>query len=99
MQLSAFSHKAALPPLVSFGLSLDQHFKKSIEIAEEILPGERLIMVDEDLKFAASMMVGSRCELKRLRDEAVEATRLLKHTWRPVTVRLRRMQLEGMRPY
>ena len=34
-------------------------------------------MVDEDLKFAASMMVGSRVELKKLRDEAIKAVRLL----------------------
>ena len=31
MQLSAFSHKGALPPLVSFGLSPDQHFEKSMK--------------------------------------------------------------------
>ena len=34
VQLSAFSHKAALPPVVSFGLSPDQHFEKSMKIAE-----------------------------------------------------------------
>ena len=85
VQLSAFSHKAALPPLVSFGLSPDQHFEKSMKIAEGILPTEKAVMVDLDLKFAASMMVGSRSELGRLRDEALKAVRLLKHRWIPVT--------------
>ncbi len=97
VQLRAFSHKAALPPLVSFGLSPDQHFEKSMEIAEGILPTERSVMVDEDLKFAASMMVGSRSELGRLRDEAIKAVRLLKHRWVPVTARLRKAQQEGTR--
>jgi len=62
VQLRAFSHKAALPPLVSFGLSPEQHFEKSLKIAEGILPAERAVMVDEDLKFAAAMMVSSRGE-------------------------------------
>ena len=82
MQLSAFSHKAALPPLVSFGLPPDQHFDMSMKIAEGILPAEKPVMVDEDLKFAAAMMVGSRSELGRLRNEAL---------------RLRRVQQEGIR--
>ena len=51
VQLRAFSHKAALPPLVSFGLSPDQHFEKALEIAEGVLPTEKPVMVDEDLKF------------------------------------------------
>ena len=50
MQLSAFSHKAAPPPLVSFGLPPDQHFDMSMKIAEGILPAEKPVMVDEDLK-------------------------------------------------
>ena len=89
MQLSAFSHKAALPPLVSFSLTPDQHFDMSMKIAEGTLPSERPVMVDEDLKFAAAMMVGSRSELGRLRNEALKAIRLLKHRWQPVTARLR----------
>jgi len=83
--------------LVSFGLSPDQHFEKSIEIAEGILPGEKSVMVDEDLKFAAAMMVGSKCELKQLRDEAIKAIRMLNHRWIPVTARLRKTQQEGIR--
>jgi len=54
----------------------------SMKIAEGILPAEKPVMVDEDLKFAAAMMVGSRSELGRLRNEAL---------------RLRRVQQEGIR--
>jgi hypothetical protein len=97
VQLSAFSHRGALPPLVSFGLSPDQHFEKSMDVAEGILPGERSVMVDEDLKFAASMMASNRDELKGLRDDAINAIKLLKHKWRSVTARLRKEQQHGIR--
>ena len=97
MQLRTFSHKAALPPLISFGLSPDQHFEKSLKLAEGTLPAERSIMVDEDLKFAAAMMVVSRGELGRIREDVIKAVKLLKHRWIPVTARLRQVQQEGIR--
>ena len=97
VQLRAFSHKAALPPLISFGLSPDQHFEKSLKLAEGTLPAERSIMVDEDLKFAAAMMVVSRGELGRIREDVIKAVKLLKHRWIPVTARLRQVQQEGIR--
>ena len=49
------------------------------------------------MKFAASMMVGSRVELKKLRDEAIKAFRLLKCRWLSVTARLRKAQSKGIR--
>ena len=97
MQLRAFCHSAALPPLVSFGLSPDQHFRKALEIAEGALPTEKSVMVDEDLKYAAALMVGDRCELRQLREMALKAVILLKHRWIPVTARLRKIQQEGIR--
>ena len=54
-------------------------------------------MVDEDLKFAAAMMVGREGELERLRDEAIKVVRLLMHRWTPVTARLRKVQQNGIR--
>ena len=68
-----------------------------MKIAEGILPAENPIMVDDDLKFAAAMMVGSRSELGQLRNDALKAVRLLKHRWKPVTAKLRKMQQEGIR--
>ena len=44
-----------------------------MEIAEGALPTEKSVMVDEDLKYAAAMMVGDRCELRQLRDMALKA--------------------------
>ena len=86
-----------MPPLVSFGLSPDQHFERSMKIAERTLPSERSVMMDEDLKFAAAMMVGRRVELKKLRDEAIKAVRLLKCRWLSITARMRKAQSEGIR--
>ena len=97
VQLSAFSHKGALPPLVSFGLSPDQHFKSSMTIAEGVLPAEKSVMVDEDLKFVTAMMAGHMRELGQLRNEALKAVKTLKQRWRPVTSWLRRSQREGIR--
>ena len=50
VQLCAFSHKAALPPIVSFGLYPDQHFESSLQLAGGTLPSEKAVMVDEDFK-------------------------------------------------
>jgi len=97
VQLRAFSHKAALPPLVSFGLSPDEHFVEAIKIVEGVLPAEKTIMMDEDLKFAAAMMVDSGNKIRQFRDEAIKAVRLLKHRWRSVTAKLREIQQEGIR--
>ena len=93
VQLRAFSHKAALPPLVSLGLSPDEHFVDAIEIvAGAPLPAKEAFMMDEDLKFAAAMTVNSRSKMKQLRDEATKAVSLLKHRWRSVTAKLEEMQ-------
>jgi hypothetical protein len=97
VQLRAFSHSAALPPLVSFGLSPDQHFKKALEMSMGVLPMEMPTMVDEDLRYAASMMTGDKDELRQLRDMALKAVKQLKHRWRPVTARLKQHQQEGVR--
>ena len=48
-----------------------------MKIAQGTLPSERSVMVDEDLKLAAAMMVGSKGDLVRLRDEAIKAVELL----------------------
>ena len=65
VQLRAFSHKAALPPLVSLGLSPDEHFVDAIEIvAGAPLPAKEAFMMDEDFKFAAAMTVKNRSKMK-----------------------------------
>ena len=97
VQMRAFSHRAALPPIVSFGLDPDQHFDRSMRLADGILPSEKAIMMDEDLKFAAFMMVSSKNDLYKLRNETIQAVRQLKHRWRTVTAKLRSVQQTNLR--
>ena len=97
VQLRAFNHKAALPPLVSFGLAPDRHFEEALRIMEGTLPAERSVIMDEDLKFAAAMMARNQGDTRQLREEAIRAVKLLKHRWRSVTSRLRKIQQEGIK--
>lgn len=52
----ALSHKAALPPLVSFGLEMSEHFDKCKDLLREPTPLEQEPVLDDDLKFAAASM-------------------------------------------
>ena len=47
IQLGAFSWKAAPPPLISFGLSSEEHFKEALEVAQRKSPLEGAYAVDE----------------------------------------------------
>eukprot|EP00435_Cladocopium_sp_Y103_P000499 s5266_g1.t1 len=53
-QAGALSHKAALPPLLSFGLAMDEHFHQAEGLLQCPTPLEMPPLVDEDLRYAAS---------------------------------------------
>lgn len=54
-QVGAINHRAALAPLLPFQLLPDhQHFEQALALSIKPLPTERLPMLDEDLRFAAS---------------------------------------------
>ena len=59
-QQGAFSHKTALPPVVPYQLSPDQHFAEALEIGQKPTPIEKESWVDHDLSFAAYMMLTQR---------------------------------------
>jgi len=92
IQLGAMMHKAALPPLVSFGLPAEEHFQRALQRAAKPSPLEVPISLDNDLVFAADMMCTCRDELSEIRQEAITAMKMLKYRWRSVTSRLRKMQ-------
>ena len=92
IQIGAFAHKAAVPPVVSFGLQPDEHFKETRSVAAKPLPNERPCTTDPDLSYAAEMMVARRETITSSRWEAVHAVKQLKHRWRSVTGFLRRKQ-------
>ena len=54
-QAGAHSHRAALPPLLSYGLDPDDHFYQTRVRAQQPLPTEQLPVLDMDLRFAASL--------------------------------------------
>ena len=92
VQIGAFAHKAAVPPVVSFGLQPDDHFSETKKVAAKLLPNERPCATDPDLAYVAEMMVRRRGAITKARWEAVRAVGRLKHRWRSVTGFLRTKQ-------
>lgn len=61
-QARALSHRAALPPLVSFGLEMEEHFAECQRLLHQpIYPFGAATLLDDDLKFAAASMVLHYC--------------------------------------
>ncbi|CAE7396468.1 unnamed protein product [Symbiodinium sp. CCMP2592] len=89
-QAGALSQRAALPPLLSFGLSEVDHFCHSLARLHEPVPTEREPILDPDLRFAADFTAANRTSLRSLRQHAIGAVRELKRRWAPVDVALRR---------
>ncbi|CAE7812806.1 unnamed protein product [Symbiodinium sp. CCMP2592] len=95
-QAGALSQRAALPPLLSFGLSEEDHFCHSLARLHEPVPTEREPILDPDLRFAADFTAANRTSLRSLRQNAIGAVRELKRRWAPVDVALRRFQAPSL---
>ena len=89
--------KTALPQLVSFQLSPDEHFKQALAVSEKPTPLEDMTEDDDDLRFAAHIMCSRPDQLEKYRQESRKAIAELKYRWRPVTSYLRRQQPESTR--
>ncbi|CAE7261262.1 FCPB [Symbiodinium sp. CCMP2592] len=96
-QAGALSGRAALPPLLPFGLSPDEHFERALARGDDPLPTEHPPVLDQDLHFAAAMTVGSLGRLRELRRECVRPLRELKHRWSQVGDHLRKLQTPAVR--
>jgi len=64
------------PPLVSFGLSPDEHFLEAIEIAEGVLPTEKTLMMDRDEAIKAVKLLEHRgrsttAKLREIQQEGI----------------------------
>ena len=98
-QQGAFSHKATLPPLISYQVDKDTHFSRAIQLGKEPSPLEREMLVDDDLEFAADMMCTHAAELGAKREESMQAMEELGRRWQVVDDHLRSHQcasLEGV---
>ena len=92
LQVGASTHRAALPPLLPFGLSVDEHFEQSLHLGTQPLPTELHPVLDADLLFAAEMNAKHRGALRPMRQHAVGALKELKRRWGSVGARLRAHQ-------
>ena len=52
-QVGALNQRAALPPLLSYDLSPDEHFAQALKRGRDLLPTELPAVLDLDLAFAA----------------------------------------------
>ena len=96
-QVGAFNQRAALPPLLPFGLDPDQHFAASCELGRLPLPTEQPAVLDLDLQFAAHINARHRGKLRTMRERAMGVLKELHRRWQPVTSHLRALQSEGIR--
>ena len=86
------SHKAALPPLLSYGLDMEERFQQSKKLLECSLPMEQPPLLDEDLRFAAWASAHLKDSLVAFRKGAVGVLRELKRRLTSVTEHLRSFQ-------
>ena len=91
-QAGAHCHRAALPPLLPFGLSPDEHFEASLLRAQGALPFEALPPIDDDLKFVAEIHRLHRGKLQPMRKKCLGALKELKRRWCKVGKILRHHQ-------
>ncbi|CAE7815841.1 unnamed protein product [Symbiodinium sp. CCMP2592] len=75
-QAGALSQRAALPPLLSFGLSEEDHFCHALARLHEPVPTEREPILDPDLRFAADFTAANRTSLRALRQKAPSLRRV-----------------------
>ena len=78
MKVGAMTHQAALPPLLPFDLTPDEHFAQALERAQYPLPFEDCPVVDKDLQFAAAGYQPDQPPLRAWREHAMGALKELK---------------------
>eukprot|EP00434_Breviolum_minutum_P029334 symbB.v1.2.025947.t1/scaffold2554.1/size89898/9 len=77
-QAGALSQRAALPPLLPFGLGPEDHFLQARHRARQPLPTENPLVLDSDLEFAGYCHAQWRGQLRHKRDKAIGALKELK---------------------
>ena len=95
-QAGSLNHRAALPPLLPFGLGPDEHFEAACIMGQYPLPTERSPVSDTDLQFAAYLYAREKDSLSSWRRRALGILRGLKRRWTPVTDKLRSLQTDSI---
>ena len=96
-QAGALSHKAALPPLLSFGLDPDTHFQRACLRSQAPIPTEQSPLLDDDLWFVAELYASRSEDLPRLREQSLGILKELKQRWGGVGEHLRTFQTSAIR--
>ena len=96
-QAGAISQKAALPPLLPFGLEPDDHFHRACRRARSPLPTESPPVLDSDLLFAGYCHATWRGDLRTKREAAMGVLRELQSRMAPITKVLRTHQTQAIR--
>ncbi|CAE8585047.1 unnamed protein product [Polarella glacialis] len=82
----------SLPQLLPFGLSAEEHFQQALKLSRGKTPLERQPPLEEDLRFAASIMVANQNHLRDLRQAAILTITTLSKKLEPLSDQLRTLQ-------
>ena len=96
-QVSAIAHTAALAPLLPFQLQPGQHFESSLKLSLQPRPTEGLPILDDDLRFAASLSSLPGVDLSELRKPAMGLSAEMKRRWGKMTAHVRSKPTEAIR--
>ena len=96
-QAGALSQRAALPPVISFGLPADVHFQQALARIRTPMPTEQAPVLDNDLQFAADFTASQRTRLRQWRQDAMGALRELKRRCAALDAHLRGFQQPALR--
>ena len=84
-QAGALSHKAAVPPILSYGLLMDEHFAQAQHLLQVLTPAEAVPLLDDDLQYAACCVANESTSMQKSRKQAVGVLKELKRRWGGVT--------------
>ena len=96
-QVGAIDHTAALAPLLPFQLQSGQHFESFLKLSLQSRPTEGLLILDDDLRFAASLSSLPGVDLSELRKRAMGLSAEMKRRWGTMTAHVRSNQTEASR--
>ena len=96
-QEGALNQRAALPPLLSFGLSDDEHFSQAVARLCAPLPTEQPPVLDRDLAFASEFTASHRLSLRNRRKQSLGALKELKRRCAVLDTHLRKFQAPPLR--
>ena len=96
-QASAIDHTAALAPLLPFQLQPGQHFESSLKLSLQLRPTEGLPILDDDLRFAASLSSLPGVDLSELRKPAMGLSAEMKRSWGKMTAHVRSKPTDAIR--